>query len=96
MSIQRATYLPDKSAADLYTAIGFHKQGKAGFYRDFLDHLQNSNDPLRTAPGTRGMVMLVFTLPCAVFRRPQRAAAEPTSSPTVRRSDSRCINKYIG
>lgn len=55
--------LPGKSAADLYTAIGFHKQGKAEFYRDFLDHLRNSSDCLRIAPGIEGMVMLVFTLP---------------------------------
>ncbi len=55
--------LPGKSAADLYTAIGFHKQGKAEFYRDFLDHLRNSSDCLRIAPGIAGMVMLVFTLP---------------------------------
>ncbi len=55
--------LPGKSAADLYTAIGFHKQGKAEFYRDFLDHLRNSSDRLQVAPGITGMVMLVFTLP---------------------------------
>ena len=36
--------LPSKSAADLYTAIGFHKQGKAEFYRDFLHHLGHSTD----------------------------------------------------
>jgi len=56
-------FLPEKSAADLYTQIGFHKQGKAEFYRDFLDHLQRSSDPIETAPGSKGMVMLVFTLP---------------------------------
>lgn len=57
------SFLPGKSAADLYTAIGFHKQGKAEFYRDFLDHLRNSSDHLMHAPGIKGMVMLVFTLP---------------------------------
>jgi isocitrate dehydrogenase kinase/phosphatase len=56
-------FLPVKTAADLYTQIGFHKQGKAEFYRDFLDHLQRSSDPIETAPGSKGMVMLVFTLP---------------------------------
>jgi len=55
--------LPSKSAADLYTSIGFHKQGKAEFYRDFLHHLTHSTDKLITAPGIRGMVMSVFTLP---------------------------------
>ena len=56
-------FLPEKTAADLYTQIGFHKQGKAEFYRDFLDHLQRSSDPIETAPGSKGMVMEVFTLP---------------------------------
>ena len=55
--------LPSKSAADLYTSIGFHKQGKAEFYRDFLHHLAHSSDGLIVAPGIRGMVMSVFTLP---------------------------------
>lgn len=57
------SFLPEKTAADLYTQIGFHKQGKAEFYRDFLDHLQRSSDPIETAPGSKGLVMLVFTLP---------------------------------
>jgi len=55
--------LPSKSAADLYTSIGFHKQGKAEFYRDFLHHLGHSTDQLIVAPGIKGMVMSVFTLP---------------------------------
>jgi isocitrate dehydrogenase kinase/phosphatase len=57
------SFLPGKSTADLYTAIGFHKQGKAEFYRDFLDHLRHSSDQLVVAPGIKGMVMSVFTLP---------------------------------
>lgn len=55
--------LPEKSKADLYSAIGFHKQGKTAFYRDFLHHLQHSHDKFVEAPGIRGMVMMVFTLP---------------------------------
>ena len=55
--------LPGKSKADLYSAIGFHKQGKTAFYRDFLHHLSHSFDKFIEAPGTRGMVMMVFTLP---------------------------------
>ena len=58
-----ASFLPSKSTADLYTALGFHKQGKADFYRDFLDHLRHSSDQLIIAPGIKGMVMSVFTLP---------------------------------
>lgn len=58
-----ASFLPGKSTADLYTMLGFHKQGKADFYRDFLDHLRHSSDQLIIAPGIKGMVMSVFTLP---------------------------------
>ncbi len=55
--------LPAKSKSDLYSAIGFHKQGKTAFYRDFLHHLAHSTDEFIEAPGTRGLVMMVFTLP---------------------------------
>ena len=55
--------IPHKTRADLYSAIGFHKQGKTQFYRDFLNHLDNSDDKLELAPGIKGMVMSVFTLP---------------------------------
>tara|TARA_R110001583_G_scaffold43015_5_gene136721 strand:+ start:1250 stop:2986 length:1737 start_codon:yes stop_codon:yes gene_type:complete len=55
--------IPHKTKADLYSAIGFHKQGKTQFYRDFLNHLDNSDDKLMLAPGIKGMVMSVFTLP---------------------------------
>jgi isocitrate dehydrogenase kinase/phosphatase len=55
--------LPSKSRADLYTYIGLHKQGKTEFYRDFLHHLRHSSDKFVIAPGIKGMVMSVFTLP---------------------------------
>ncbi len=59
--------LPTKTAADLYMAIGLQKQGKTEFYRNFLHHLRHSSDQLIIAPGTRGMVMSVFTLPSYPF-----------------------------
>jgi isocitrate dehydrogenase kinase/phosphatase len=55
--------MPHKTKADLYSAIGFHKQGKTQFYRDFLHHLTNSHDQFELAAGIKGMVMSVFTLP---------------------------------
>lgn len=55
--------MPDKSLSDLYQSIGFLKQAKNEFYRDFLAHLAGSEDRFQIAPGTRGLVMLVFTLP---------------------------------
>jgi len=52
-----------KGKAELYTAIGLQKFGKAEFYRDFLKHLRYSSDQFVIAPGIRGMVMCVFTQP---------------------------------
>ncbi len=55
--------LPRRNSSELYSAIGLHKQGKSAFYRDFLHHLKHSSDQFIVAPGIRGMVMMVFTLP---------------------------------
>ncbi len=55
--------LPNKEIAELYNAIGQNKHGKTEFYRSFLHHLQHSNDQFIIAPGIKGMVMCVFTLP---------------------------------
>ncbi|MBV9008932.1 MAG: bifunctional isocitrate dehydrogenase kinase/phosphatase [Verrucomicrobia bacterium] len=52
-----------KRLADLYNAIGYNRHAKTEFYRDFVHHLQNSEDCFIQAEGTRGMVMIVFTLP---------------------------------
>ena len=56
------TLMPRKRLAELYTAIGYHKHGKTEFYRDFLRHLQGSENQFEKAEGERGMVMIVFTL----------------------------------
>jgi len=55
--------LPNKPAAEIYTTLGLQKHGKTLFYRDFLHHLRHSSDDFVIAPGIRGLVMLVFTLP---------------------------------
>ena len=55
--------LPNKPAAEIYTMLGLQKHGKTLFYRDFLHHLRHSSDDFVIAPGIRGLVMLVFTLP---------------------------------
>ena len=59
--------LPTRSRADIYTSVGFQKQGKTLFYREFLYHLEHSSDKLIIAPGIKGMVMSVFTLPSYPF-----------------------------
>ena len=55
--------MPRKRLGELYTAIRYHKHGKTEFYRDFLHHLQVSEDRFEAAEGARGMVMTVLTLP---------------------------------
>ncbi len=55
--------MPHKKTYELYTAIGYRRHGKSLFYRAFLEHLQHSDDNFISAPGVKGMVMLVFTLP---------------------------------
>jgi isocitrate dehydrogenase kinase/phosphatase len=55
--------LPGKKRWELYTSIGLHKHGKTEFFRGFLEHLVNSDDKFVIAPGIKGMVMAVFTLP---------------------------------
>jgi len=57
------TVVPDRTAAELYTMVGLQKHGKTLFFRDFLHHLKHSTDRFVTAPGIKGLVMTVFTLP---------------------------------
>jgi isocitrate dehydrogenase kinase/phosphatase len=61
--------LPNKPQSEIYTILGLQKAGKAGFYRDFLEHLRHSSDCFEPAPGIRGMVMVVFALPSFPYSR---------------------------
>ena len=55
--------MPGKPRSELYTMLGLGKQGKTMFFRDLIHHLHHSRDQFTIAPGIRGLVMLVFTLP---------------------------------
>ncbi len=55
--------MPAKSKAELYMSVGLQKQGKTLFYRDLHASLKHSTDSFILAPGARGLVMMVFTLP---------------------------------
>jgi isocitrate dehydrogenase kinase/phosphatase len=55
--------IKQKKIHELYNSIGFNKHGKTEFYRNFLNHLERSNDLFVEAEGIKGMVMEVFTLP---------------------------------
>ena len=56
--------MPHKQRFELFNAIGFIKHAKTEFYRNKVDTTKNSpaNFKYVTAPGTPGMVMLVFTI----------------------------------
>jgi isocitrate dehydrogenase kinase/phosphatase len=56
------TLMPRKSIAELYIAVGHHKHGKTELYRDLLRQLRHTDEQFVLAPGTPGMVMVVFTM----------------------------------
>lgn len=58
-----SSFMPNKEISEIYTAIGFNKHGKTEFYRHILEHMKSSDDKFIIAPGIKGMVMTVFTLP---------------------------------
>jgi isocitrate dehydrogenase kinase/phosphatase len=68
--------------------VGLQKAGKNLFYRDFLHHLAHSRDRFVIAPGIRGLVMTVFTLPSYpyVFKviKDRIAASKDTDAARVR------------
>jgi isocitrate dehydrogenase kinase/phosphatase len=55
--------MPQKELFELYSAIGFGKHAKTVFYRRAVAHTAETDDSYIIAPGIKGMVMLVFTLP---------------------------------
>ncbi len=55
--------LPAKTTAELYSAIGCQKHAKTEGYREHLRFMAQTDESFIVAPGVKGMVMLVFTLP---------------------------------
>ena len=68
--------------------VGLQKAGKNLFFRDFLHHLKHSRDKFIIAPGIKGLVMTVFTLPSYpyVFKviRDKIAASKDTDRQRVK------------
>ncbi|MCX7897927.1 MAG: bifunctional isocitrate dehydrogenase kinase/phosphatase [Rhodocyclaceae bacterium] len=81
--------MPHKPRAELYTILGLGKQGKTSFYRGLISHLHHSADRFVLAPGIKGLVMLVFTLPSYpyVFKviKDRFGASKEVDHATVRR-----------
>ncbi|HEY2739956.1 MAG TPA: bifunctional isocitrate dehydrogenase kinase/phosphatase, partial [Thermoanaerobaculia bacterium] len=59
--------LPRKRISELYLSLGFEKHGKTELYRDLMRHIARSEERFEVAPGQRGLVMEVFTLPSYEF-----------------------------
>lgn len=82
------TLMPSKPVAELYTSLGFNKHGKTEFFRDLQRHLELSDERFVRAPGERGMVMAVFTIPSyeIVFKviRDRFPREKQTSRQTIR------------
>lgn len=57
------SFMPRKPIDELYTVLGRAKQGKTERYFALQRHLNASIDSFVHAPGERGLVMIVFTLP---------------------------------
>ena len=57
------SFMPRKSVDELYTVLGRAKQGKTERYFALQRHMEKSIDSFVHAPGDRGLVMIVFTLP---------------------------------
>jgi isocitrate dehydrogenase kinase/phosphatase len=74
--------MPRKPVAELYIAVGYNKHGKTELYRDLMRHIGLSSDSFDVAPGDRGMVMGVFTLPSfdVVFKVIRDRFAYPKTS----------------
>ena len=55
--------MPLKRIDELYTSIGYNKHGKTELYRTLGYHLTLPDARFEDAPGVKGLVMAVFTLP---------------------------------
>ncbi len=59
--------MPAKPISEIYSAMGHNKHGKTYYYRCAYRHMQGTSDQFNIAPGIKGMVMTVFTLPSYDF-----------------------------
>lgn len=59
--------LPRKRVAELYISLGYHKHGKSEFFSDLTGVIDSTEDQFVVAPGERGLVMSVFTMPSFEF-----------------------------
>jgi isocitrate dehydrogenase kinase/phosphatase len=59
--------LPRKRIHELYISLGYNKHGKTELFGDLSRTIAGSDERFVVAPGQRGLVMAVFTLPSYEF-----------------------------
>lgn len=59
--------MPAKPISEIYSAMGYNKHGKTYYHRCAFRHMQSTTDKFEIAPGIKGMVMSVFTMPSYDF-----------------------------
>lgn len=52
-----------KNLSELYASIGYNRHSKTVLLKELYRHLEYTDDKFVPAPGIKGMVMVVFTLP---------------------------------
>ena len=55
--------MPRKAVSEIYSCLGHHRHGKTYYFRMASRHMRSTDDAFIPAPGIKGMVMAVFTLP---------------------------------
>jgi isocitrate dehydrogenase kinase/phosphatase len=59
--------MPAKPISEIYSSMGYNKHGKTYYHRCAYRHMENTTDQFIIAPGIKGMVMCVFTMPSYDF-----------------------------
>ena len=59
--------MPAKPISEIYSAMGYNKHGKTYYHRSAYRHMTTTTDKFIIAPGIKGMVMSVFTMPSYDF-----------------------------
>ncbi|MEO0436463.1 MAG: bifunctional isocitrate dehydrogenase kinase/phosphatase [Pseudomonadota bacterium] len=59
--------MPAKPISEIYNCMGHNKHGKTYYHRSAVRHMESTSDKFIIAPGIKGMVMSVFTLPSYPF-----------------------------
>ncbi|MEM8660880.1 MAG: bifunctional isocitrate dehydrogenase kinase/phosphatase [Pseudomonadota bacterium] len=59
--------MPAKPISEIYSSMGYNKHGKTYYHRCAYRHMKSTSDQFMIAPGIKGMVMSVFTMPSYDF-----------------------------